>query len=68
MVDPSFMQMTARSAAFPKVVVILATDSGHDRLETGQLVLQVLQSVVENVYRGVLLPNYLTKVATLTES
>ena len=65
---PPVMEMATRSAAFTEVVVIFATNPGHHRLETGQLVLKVLQSVMENVYFGVLLPNHLAKVATLTKS
>ena len=62
------MEMATRSATLPKVVVIFATNPGHDGLEAGQLVLKVLQGIVENVDLGVLLSNYLTKVATLTKS
>ena len=51
-----------------KVLIELSGNTSHDLLEAGQLVLKVLQSIMENVYFGVLLSNHLTKVATLTES
>ena len=66
--DPSFVKMTTGSTTLPEVVVILATDPGHDLLEAGQLVFEVLYGVVENVQFGILLSNHLAKVATLTES
>ena len=68
MVHPSFVKMTTGSTTLPEVVVILTTDSGHDLLETSQLVFKVLQGVMKNVYLGVLLSNRLAKVATLTKS
>ena len=62
------MELASRGRILPKVIVELTGDPGHDLLETGQLVLEVLQSVMKKVDFGVLLPNHLTKVATLTES
>ena len=65
---PPLMEMTTRRVAFAEVVVVLAADPSHDLFEAGQLVLQVLQGIMENVDLGVLLPNHFTKVATLTRS
>ena len=62
------MKVTTRSTTLSKVVVILATNPGHDHLETRQLVFEVLHGILENVDLGILLSNHLTKVATLTES
>ena len=66
--NPSLMEMATRGVTLAEVFVVLATDSRHDRLEAGQLVLQVLQGIMENVYLGVLLTNHFTEVATLTKS
>ena len=66
--SPSLVEPTRDSCASTKVLVELLSDASHDLLETGQLVLQVLQGILENVYLGVLLTNHLTKVATLTKS
>ena len=66
--NPSIMELARRGRALTKVVVKLSRHAGHDLLEASQLVLEVLQSVMENVYLGVLLTNHLTKVATLTGS
>ena len=66
--NPSLVVQTNGSRTSTKVRVELISDSGHDLLETGQLVLKVLQSVVENIYFGVLLPNDFTKVTSLTKS
>ena len=56
---PSLVKMTARDAALTEVVVIFATDPGHHRFETGQLVLEILDGVVQDVeFRG-LLSNHL---------
>ena len=63
--NPSVMELTSGSRAPPKVLVELTGNTGHNLLEASQLVFKVLQSVMENVYLGVLLPNHLTKVATL---
>ena len=68
MQNPSFMELTSRGFALTKVVVELTSNASHDLLKAGQLVLKVLQSIVENVYLGILLSNDLTKVATLTKS
>ena len=62
------MTLTDRGRATPKVLVELTSNASHDLFEAGQLVLQVLQSVMENVYFGVLLSDYLAEFATLTES
>ena len=66
--DPSLVKLADRGCASTKVLVELSSDASHDLFKAGQLVLQVLQGVMENIYFGVLLPNYFTKVATLTES
>ena len=66
--NPSFVELTNGGRTPTKVLVELPGDSGHDLFEACQLVLQVLQGVVENINFGILLPNHLTKVATLTES
>ena len=66
--NPSFMEMATGSVTLSEVVVVFTTDPSHDRLEAGQLVFKVLHSIMENVEFGILLPNHLTKVATLTES
>ena len=66
--DPSIVELASRSPALTKVLVELTNDTSHDLLETGQLVFEVLQGIMENVYLGVLLPNHLTKIATLTKS
>ena len=66
--DPSLMELANGNRTFPKVLVELTGDTSHDLLEAGQLVLQVLQCIMENIDLGVLLTNHLTKVATLTES
>src|ERR1700753_4099530 len=68
MQNPSFMELTNRNLALTKVVVHLMNNTSHDLLKASQLVLKVLQGVMENIYFGVLLPNHLTKVATLTKS
>ena len=62
------MKLTNGGCAPTKVRIELPGDTSHDLFEAGQLVLEVLQGVVENIYFGILLPNYLTKVVTLTES
>ena len=62
------MELASRSRALTKVIVELPGHTSHDLLEAGQLVFKVLQGVMENVDLGVLLSNYLTKVATLTKS
>ena len=64
--DPSLVVLANGGRASTKVLIELSGNAGHDLLEAGQLVLKVLQSVMENVYLGVLLSNNLTKVATLT--
>ena len=66
--NPSLVKLTSRGPAFTKVLVELSGDTGHDLFEASQLVLQILQSVLENIYLGVLSPNQFTKVATLTKS
>ena len=66
--DPSLIDSANGGRTTTKVVVELLGHPSHDLLKAGQLVLQVLQSVMKNVYLGVLLTNNLTKVATLTES
>ena len=66
--NPSFVELANRNFALTKVVVHLTNNTSHNLFETGQLVLEVFQGVMENIYFGVLLPNYLTKVATLTKS
>ena len=66
--NPSLVDLTDGGCTPTKVLVELSGDASHDLFEAGQLVLQVLQSVMENVYFGVLLPNQFTKVATLTKS
>ena len=33
--NPSRMEMTTRGTTLAEVVIVLATNSGHDRLETG---------------------------------
>ena len=62
------MKLTSGSSALTEVLIELSGDTGHNLFETGQLVFEVLQGVMENVDLGVLLPNHLTKVTTLTES
>ena len=62
------MELTTSGPGLAKVIVELTSNASHDLLETSQLVLKVLQGVMENVYFGILLPNYLAKVATLTKS
>ena len=62
------MELANRGCTPTKVLVELTSDTTHDLLKAGQLVLKVLHGVVENVYRGVLLPNHLAKVAALTKS
>ena len=62
------MELTDGDRALPKVLIELTGDTGHDLFKPGQLVLEVLQGVMENIDFGVLLPNYLAKVATLTKS
>ena len=66
--DPSLMELANRGGAPAKVLVELTRNTGHDLFETGQLVFQVLQGILENVDLGILLPNHLTEVATLTKS
>ena len=66
--NPSFMELTNVGCASTKVVVKLLGNTGHDLFEASQFVLKVLQGVMENVYFGVLLSNYLAKVAALTKS
>ena len=68
MQNPSLVELANDNFALTKVVVVLTNNTSHDLLETGQLVLKVLQGVMENIYFGVLKPNYFTKVATLTKS
>ena len=65
---PSLMELTNRGRQPTKVPIELSSNAGHDLFETSQLVLQVLQRIMENVNFGVLLPNHLAKVATLTKS
>ena len=62
------MELANGSRTPTKVRVELSGNASHDLLKAGQLVFEVLQSVMENVYLGVLLSNHLTEVATLTES
>ena len=66
--NPPLVELASRGRATTKVLVELTSNASHDLLEPGQLVLKVLQSVMENVYFGVLLTNHFTKVATLTKS
>ena len=66
--NPPVVELADGSRALPKVLVELTGDTGHDMFETGQLVLEVLQGVMENVDLSVLLSNHLTKVTTLTKS
>ena len=68
MQNPSLMELADRDFALTEVVIELVNDTSHDRLEAGQLVLKVLQSVMENIDLGVLLSNHLAKVAMLTKS
>ena len=65
---PSLVKMASHSRTTTKVLVELTSNACHDLLEAGQFVLEVLQSIMENVYFGVLLSYYLAKVATLTKS
>ena len=66
--NPSFVELSNMSSHPTGVVVDLSKGTSHDLFETGQFILEVLQSVVENVYLGVLLSYHLAKVATLTKS
>ena len=66
--DPSLVGLASTDCTTTKVLVELSRNASHYLLETGQLVFQVLQSIVENIDLGVLLPNHLTKVATLKKS
>ena len=61
------MELTNRGCLTTKVLVELTGNTSHDLFKAGQLVLEVLQGVMENVDLGVLLSNHLTKVATLTK-
>ena len=61
------MELTDRAGTSTKVRVELRSHTGHDLFEAGQLVFQVLQGVMENIDFGILLPDHLTKVATLTK-
>ena len=66
--NPTLVKMTTRNAAFTEAVVILTTNSGHDLFKASQLIFEVLQGIMENIYFGVLLSNHLAEVATLTRS
>ena len=66
--NPPFVELTDRGRTPTKVLVELTSDTGHDLFEASQFVLQVLHRIMENIDCGVLLPNHLTKVATLTKS
>ena len=66
--NPPLVILANGSRATTKVLVELTSNPGHDLLESCQLVLEILQSVVENINLGVLLSNHFTKVATLKES
>ena len=63
--NPSLMQMTGGSSVTTEVVIILATNSGHNLLETSQLVLEVFNRIMENIQGGGLLSNYLPKIMGL---
>ena len=63
---PSLMKMTTRSATLPKIVVVLVTNSGHDGLEAGQLVLEIFDGVMQDIKLRGLLSYHLTEVASLT--
>ena len=63
--NPSLVQMTRGSFGTTEVVIVLATNSGHNLLEAGQLVLEVFDCIMENIQGGSLLPNYLPKIMGL---
>ena len=66
--NPSLVELASRGRATTKVLVELTSNASHDLLKAGQLIFEVLQCVMQDVDLGVLSPNQLTKVATLTES
>ena len=66
--NPSLMELANVRPHSTSIVVDLPEATGHDLLKAGQFVLQVLQRVMENVQFSSLLPDYFTKVTTLTES
>ena len=66
--NPSVVELTNSDLALTEVVVLLLNDTSHDLFEAGQLVFEVLQSIMKNVDLGILLSDHLTKVATLTKS
>ena len=66
--NPSLVELANRGCATTKVLIELTSNASHNLFKASQLVLKVLQSIVENVYLGVLLSNHFTKVTTLTES
>ena len=65
--DPPLVDLTDSNRTLAKVLVELSSNTGHDLLEAGQLILEILQGIMEKIYFGVLLSNNLAKVATLTE-
>ena len=55
--DPPIIDLANGGGATAKVLVELTSNASHDLLEASQLVLEVLQGILENVYLGVLLSN-----------
>ena len=66
--DPPLMELSNRDFTLTEVVIHLTNSTRHNLFETGQLVLEVLQSIMKDIDLGVLLSDHLTKVATLTKS
>ena len=63
--NPPFVEVTSRSSVPTEVVVVLATNSHHDVLEAGQLVLQILDGIMKDIQLGRLLANHLPKIMGL---
>ena len=47
--NPSRMEVSSGDTSLLEVIVVFTTDTGHGLLEAGQLVLEVLHRMMENV-------------------
>ena len=60
------MEMTRGNVASTEVAVVLLANPGHDRLEAGQLILEILDGMMQDVQLCSLLSHHLAEVASLT--
>ena len=63
---PSLVELTSGNSIPAEVVVVFTTDTGHDRLEASQLILEVCDGILQNIQLSGFPTNHLAEVASLT--